>query len=106
MVIQGTGVDWIIKDIDTGHSPQLVAPDKLCDLLLELGKHFESLWLAEMQIPGYMLDDRSSGICGVEDNTANLVMGLLRKLDIPFNSTCLSELEAMRTLLRVCAKIE
>ncbi|KAF4625155.1 hypothetical protein G7Y89_g13016 [Cudoniella acicularis] len=43
MMIQGTGVDWIIKDMDTGHSPQLVEPEKLCDMLVELGKQFEKL---------------------------------------------------------------
>jgi len=43
MVIEGTKVDWIIRDIDTGHSPQLVAPEKITDILLELAKGFEGL---------------------------------------------------------------
>lgn len=41
--MQGTGEEWIVRDIDTEHSPQLVAPEKLCDMLLELGKLFEGL---------------------------------------------------------------
>jgi len=43
MMIQGTGVEWIIKDIETGHSPQLVEPEKLCDMLVDLAKQFEKL---------------------------------------------------------------
>jgi hypothetical protein len=43
MLIKGTEEQWIIKDIDSGHSPNLSAPEKLCDVLEELGKHFESL---------------------------------------------------------------
>jgi hypothetical protein len=43
MMIEGTGVEWIVQDIDTGHSPQLVAPERLCDMLLELAKLFEGM---------------------------------------------------------------
>jgi hypothetical protein len=43
MMLQATGQDWIIKDIETGHSPQLAAPEKLVDILLELAKKFEEL---------------------------------------------------------------
>ncbi|KAI9643806.1 hypothetical protein NHQ30_007156 [Ciborinia camelliae] len=43
MFIKGTGVDWIVKDMDTGHSPQLVQPEKICDMLVELAKGFEEL---------------------------------------------------------------
>lgn len=43
MMLQASGQDWIIRDIETGHSPQLAAPEKLADILLELGKHFEAL---------------------------------------------------------------
>jgi hypothetical protein len=43
MIIKGTGEEWIVKDVDTGHSPNLSAPEKICDILEELGKKFESL---------------------------------------------------------------
>lgn len=43
MMIETTGVQWIIKDIDTGHSPQFVAPEKLCDMMVELAKQWEGM---------------------------------------------------------------
>lgn len=43
MMLAGTEQDWIIKDIETGHSPQIVAPEKLCSILIELAKQFEAM---------------------------------------------------------------
>lgn len=43
MMIAKSRVEWIIKNIDTGHSPQLVEPEKLVDMLVELGEKFEKL---------------------------------------------------------------
>ena len=43
MIIEATGQDWTIRDIETGHSPQLAAPEKLCDIILELARHFEAM---------------------------------------------------------------
>ena len=43
MMLQGTGQEWIIRDVDTGHSPQLAAPEKLCGIILELAKRFEEM---------------------------------------------------------------
>ena len=43
MMIEGTGQDWIVKDIDTEHSPQIVNPEKLSEILLELAKKFEEM---------------------------------------------------------------
>lgn len=41
MMIDGTGnVDWIVKDIDSGHSPQLSCPARLLEILLDLAKLF------------------------------------------------------------------
>ncbi|KAH7394352.1 hypothetical protein BKA66DRAFT_606552 [Pyrenochaeta sp. MPI-SDFR-AT-0127] len=42
MMIDGTGVEWIIKDIDSGHSPQISQPEKLTELLVDLAKGFET----------------------------------------------------------------
>ena len=41
--IEGSGVEWIVRDIDTGHNPQLAAPEKLCSIIVELAKHFEKM---------------------------------------------------------------
>lgn len=42
-LLQKTGEDWLIRDIDTGHSPQLAAPEKLTGILVELAQQFEGL---------------------------------------------------------------
>lgn len=42
-MIEGTGAGWIVKDIDSGHSPQLSQPEKLTGMLVELAKEFEVL---------------------------------------------------------------
>ena len=41
MIDNATGVDWIIKDIDSDHSPQLSKPEELSEILLNLAKEFE-----------------------------------------------------------------
>lgn len=43
MLIDGTGVDWTVKDIESDHSPQISHPEKLTGILLELAKTFEGL---------------------------------------------------------------
>lgn len=43
MLIDGTGEDWIVKDIESGHSPQISHPEKLTEILLELAETFETL---------------------------------------------------------------
>ena len=41
MIIEGTEQEWLVRDIETGHSPQLAAPDKLSDMIIELTQQFE-----------------------------------------------------------------
>ncbi|KAF2789976.1 hypothetical protein K505DRAFT_352239 [Melanomma pulvis-pyrius CBS 109.77] len=42
MLIDSTGdVEWIVKDIESAHSPQLSHPEKLTEMLLDLAKGFE-----------------------------------------------------------------
>lgn len=43
MIIDGTGAEWIVRDIESGHSPQLSHPEKLTEILLELAKCFEEM---------------------------------------------------------------
>jgi hypothetical protein len=43
MMLGGTGVDWIIKNIESGHSPQLSRPEKLMEMVIELAHVFEAL---------------------------------------------------------------
>ena len=43
MMIEGTGAEWIVKDIDSAHSPQLSQPEKLSAILVELAETFEKL---------------------------------------------------------------
>jgi hypothetical protein len=43
MMLDGTGVEWIVKDIESGHSPQLSQPEKLISILVELAKAFQEL---------------------------------------------------------------
>jgi hypothetical protein len=42
-MLDGTGAKWIIKDIESGHSPQLSQPERLTGMLVELAKEFEVL---------------------------------------------------------------
>ena len=43
MMLQGTGQEWITKDIETGFSPQLAAPETLSSMLLDLARQFEAM---------------------------------------------------------------
>lgn len=43
MMLQASGKEWITRDIETAHSPQLVAPEKLADILVEIAEQFEAL---------------------------------------------------------------
>ena len=43
MIIKGTGQEWILRDIDAGHCPNLSQPEKLCELVIELAEKFESM---------------------------------------------------------------
>jgi hypothetical protein len=43
MMIKGTGVEWIEKDIETGHSPQVVQPETLLEMFIELAEQWEKL---------------------------------------------------------------
>ncbi|KAF7946887.1 uncharacterized protein EAE97_004136 [Botrytis byssoidea] len=40
MFMQNTGEEWIVKDMNTGHSPQLGQPERVCDVLIELARGF------------------------------------------------------------------
>ncbi|KAL8654427.1 MAG: hypothetical protein Q9226_003440 [Calogaya cf. arnoldii] len=42
MMLDGTGQEWIIRDIETGHSPQLAAPGKLSSIIIEVAKLIEA----------------------------------------------------------------
>lgn len=43
MMLKGTGVGWIEKAIDTGHSPQVVQPETLLEIFIELAEQSERL---------------------------------------------------------------
>lgn len=43
MMLDGTGAEWIVKDIETGHSPQVSKPEELAKLVVELSQGFEKL---------------------------------------------------------------
>lgn len=43
MIIQASGHEWIVRDVDTHHSPQLADPEKLADIILDIAKLFEAL---------------------------------------------------------------
>jgi hypothetical protein len=43
MIDSAKGANWIVRDIESDHSPQLSQPEKLCEILLELVKGFEKL---------------------------------------------------------------
>jgi hypothetical protein len=42
-MIDATGVQFIIKDIESGHSPQLSQPEALSGILIAFAKEFELL---------------------------------------------------------------
>jgi hypothetical protein len=41
MIDNAKGPEWVIKDIESDHSPHLSQPEKFCAMLLELAKQFE-----------------------------------------------------------------
>ena len=43
MILEATGQDWIVRDIETGHMPQMAAPEKLCGIIVELARRFEAM---------------------------------------------------------------
>ena len=43
VLLQGTGQEWITRDIETGHSAQLAAPEKLSSFIIEIAKQFEAM---------------------------------------------------------------
>lgn len=43
MMIDGSGAEWVVKDIESGHSPQISQPEKLTSILVDLAKGFETL---------------------------------------------------------------
>ncbi|KAF2687990.1 hypothetical protein K458DRAFT_475828 [Lentithecium fluviatile CBS 122367] len=42
-MIKGTGMEWIFKDIDSGHFAHIAKPEELTPILLELAREFEAL---------------------------------------------------------------
>jgi hypothetical protein len=43
MMLDGTGVKCITKDIESGHSPQISHPEQLAKILMDLTMSFESI---------------------------------------------------------------
>ena len=43
MMIEATGQTWIVRDMETGHSPQLAAPEQLCGIIIELAEKFQAM---------------------------------------------------------------
>ena len=43
MIIEGTGQEWILRDIDAGHCPNLSHPEKLVELVVELAEKSEAM---------------------------------------------------------------
>ncbi|KAF2118799.1 hypothetical protein BDV96DRAFT_515622 [Lophiotrema nucula] len=43
MMLDATSVEWIVKDIESSHSPQISQPEKLTNILLGMAKVFEAL---------------------------------------------------------------
>jgi hypothetical protein len=43
MIDSAKGPDWIVRDIESDHSPQLSQPEKLCEILVGLVEGFEQL---------------------------------------------------------------
>jgi hypothetical protein len=68
MMIDETGVEWIIRDMGGGHSPQISHPERLASILVDLTKTCESVWhnsirrRTEKGIKPY-LDDCKAIIC-------------------------------------------
>ncbi|KAL8798185.1 MAG: hypothetical protein Q9182_006877 [Xanthomendoza sp. 2 TL-2023] len=43
MMLEGSGQEWITRDIETGHSAQLAAPETLKNIIIEVSKQFEAM---------------------------------------------------------------
>jgi hypothetical protein len=43
MMIDGTGVNWTLKEINSGHSPQLVKAEELKTMIVDLVESFQKL---------------------------------------------------------------
>ncbi|CAI6333945.1 unnamed protein product [Periconia digitata] len=43
MMLDGSGVKWIVKDIESSHSPQISQPEKLISIIVEIAQEFQSL---------------------------------------------------------------
>ncbi|KAL8861957.1 MAG: hypothetical protein Q9178_001827 [Gyalolechia marmorata] len=41
MMLEGSGQEWIMRDIETGHCPQLAAPEALSSIIIEIAHQFE-----------------------------------------------------------------
>ncbi|KAF1963781.1 alpha/beta-hydrolase [Byssothecium circinans] len=41
MIDNAKGAEWVVKDIESDHSPHLSQPEKFCGMLLELARQFE-----------------------------------------------------------------
>lgn len=42
-MLRGTGQEWVVCDIATGHSPQLAAPEALTDIILQMAQQIGAL---------------------------------------------------------------
>lgn len=42
MIDNATGPEWVVRDIESDHSPHLSHPEKLSEMLLELAQKFEA----------------------------------------------------------------
>lgn len=42
-MIEGTGVEWIVRDVESDHSPQLSKCEDLVAAIVEVGSGFEKL---------------------------------------------------------------
>ena len=40
MMLEASGVEWVIKDLDSSHSPFLSKPKDLCNALIGLAENF------------------------------------------------------------------
>ncbi|KAL8820634.1 MAG: hypothetical protein Q9223_001178 [Gallowayella weberi] len=43
MMLQGSGQEWITRDIETGHSAQLAAPESLSSIIIEIASQLEAM---------------------------------------------------------------
>lgn len=43
MLLVGSGVEWLVMDIDSGHNAQVSRPEELVGILVEVAEVFEGL---------------------------------------------------------------